>query len=52
MQGTNKLCTPENIEKNVDTVLNGKQKTCKVPELWDGKTAGRTANSIEHFNES
>jgi UDP-N-acetylglucosamine 2-epimerase (non-hydrolysing) len=48
-QGTNKLCKPENIEENVDAVLNGKQKTCKVPELWDGHTAGRIVESIEHF---
>lgn len=49
MQGTNKLCRPENIEENVDAILKGNQKDYKVPELWDGKTAGRIVNSIEHF---
>ena len=49
MQGTNKLCRPENIEENVDAILEGNQKDHKVPELWDGKTAGRIVNSIEHF---
>jgi len=52
LQGTNKLCKPENIEDDVNTVLKGKQKTCKVPELWDGHTAGRIVESIEHFFKS
>jgi hypothetical protein len=51
MQGTNKLCRPENIEENVDAILEGNQKNYKVPELWDAKTANRIVKSIEHFFE-
>ncbi|MCK4979010.1 MAG: UDP-N-acetylglucosamine 2-epimerase (non-hydrolyzing) [Candidatus Delongbacteria bacterium] len=49
MQGTNKLCEPDKIKENVDAVLEGNQKDYKVPELWDGKPAGRIVESIEHF---
>lgn len=45
-EGTNKLCTVENLEDQVDNVLSGRATKHIVPELWDGQTAGRVVNSI------
>ncbi len=45
-QGTNKLCTIDNVEEQVDNVIAGKYKEGAIPDLWDGQTAVRTADSI------
>lgn len=45
-QGTNALCRPRDLVPAVDDVLAGKFKTGRVPDLWDGKTAGRVAGLI------
>ena len=46
-QGSNELCTIDDIEAYVDQILNGEFKKGSVPELWDGQTAPRTADAIQ-----
>jgi len=46
-EGTNQLCKIEEVESLVDGILNGNYKQGKIPELWDGKTAGRVVESIK-----
>ncbi len=45
-QGTNKLCTPENLEKLIYEILSGNASVGSVPENWDGQTASRVVKSI------
>jgi len=45
-QGTNLLCRPEALGKNVDSILEGRFKKGSIPELWDGNTAGRIADLL------
>ena len=44
-QGTNQLCRVEEVEQRLKDVL-GKAWRGIVPEMWDGKTAERVAESI------
>ncbi len=46
-RGTNLLCTPENLEEKVNSILDGTFKKGAVPELWDGRTAERVAADIK-----
>ena len=43
---TNKLCKPEQIEKQVDLILAKQHPKGQIPELWDGRTAMRIVRSI------
>jgi UDP-N-acetylglucosamine 2-epimerase (non-hydrolysing) len=45
-QGTNQLCTLEDVEEKIDAVLAGNSGNGSVPELWDGRTADRVVASI------
>ncbi len=45
-QGTNRLVQPDALVAMVDKVLAGGVKASRRPELWDGKTAGRVAQSL------
>ena len=46
-EGTNALCTADNLEKKVADVLDGTFKQGAVPDLWDGRTAQRVAEDIK-----
>ncbi len=46
-QGTNRLCTIENLEAEIEQVLNNGTPTRPPIDLWDGKTAGRVVKSIK-----
>lgn len=46
-EGTNQLCNIEEVEPLVNEIIEGKNKSGKRPELWDGKTAGRVVDSIK-----
>jgi len=45
-QGTNRLCTLEDIEEKLRKALNGDAEEHRAPEFWDGCTAGRVVESI------
>jgi UDP-N-acetylglucosamine 2-epimerase (non-hydrolysing) len=45
-QGTNQLCTLEDVEEKIESVLAGESGQGSVPELWDGRTAERVVTSI------
>jgi UDP-N-acetylglucosamine 2-epimerase (non-hydrolysing) len=46
-QGTNRLSTLDDLEETVEGMLTEKiRPECNIP-LWDGKTAGRVAESIK-----
>lgn len=46
LKGTNKLCTPENLENLVGETLSGNTSVGSIPENWDGQTASRVVSSI------
>ncbi len=48
-EGTNQLCTPADLEANVNSILNGGRKTGQKPAMWDGKTAERVVASIRRY---
>ena len=48
-QGTNRLCTKDNLEDYVDSIISGKNLKYTVPELWDGYTAERVVQSIKFY---
>lgn len=45
--GTNRLVTPADLSANLDQALSGDWPRGRVPELWDGHTARRAADSLE-----
>jgi UDP-N-acetylglucosamine 2-epimerase (non-hydrolysing) len=48
-QGTNQLCSPNNLEGLVWKILAGEMSQSRVPELWDGHTAERVVKSIKSY---
>ncbi|MEM8501308.1 MAG: UDP-N-acetylglucosamine 2-epimerase (non-hydrolyzing) [Pseudomonadota bacterium] len=49
--GTNKLIGQDLalFESETLDILNGKERKCQIPELWDGKTGERTADIISRY---
>ncbi len=45
-QGTNQLCTMENLKRRIERIVAGDIKPHAVPDMWDGHTAGRIVESI------
>ena len=48
-QGTNRLCTLENLEVLVENLMNEEIKNPPRIDLWDGQTADRVVKSIKKF---
>ncbi len=48
-EGTNRLCTPQNLLPAVERIMAGDFEKGKIPDLWDGVTASRVADSIHKF---
>ena len=51
--GTNELIgtDPKNIAPAMKTLFAGEWKKGSVPELWDGKTAGRIVEKLIHLKD-
>lgn len=47
-QGTNLLCTLDNVKQHIDEVMDGQFKQGQIPEFWDGNTASRVVASIKN----
>lgn len=47
LEGTNRLCTGDDLESQIAQVLNGSFKNGAFIELWDGHAAGRVVASIK-----
>ena len=45
-QGTNRLVEPSGLEQAVGEILTDGQGRGQVPAFWDGRTAGRVADSL------
>jgi len=45
-EGTNRLIRPETLVESVDAVIGGSWPKGRVPDLWDGRTAGRVVDSL------
>ena len=48
-QGTNRLCTLDNLEKIVNQVICQQKPAAPKIEFWDGRTAERVVKSIKSF---
>ncbi|MBW1709382.1 MAG: UDP-N-acetylglucosamine 2-epimerase (non-hydrolyzing) [Deltaproteobacteria bacterium] len=48
-QGTNRLVDLTSVKEHLLSIINGDFKTSRIPELWDGKTAGRVSASIKSY---
>jgi UDP-N-acetylglucosamine 2-epimerase (non-hydrolysing) len=46
-EGTNRLCTAENLHSLVEEALSAERARAQIPEFWDGQTAGRVVESMK-----
>ena len=49
--GSNKLTNVTQLKTDLEEVLAGENKKCKIPPLWDGKTAERCLDAILEFKK-
>ena len=47
--GTNRLCSKDDIEKQVDHAVSSKGGPANIPLMWDGHTASRVVRSITRY---
>lgn len=47
-QGTNRLCSIESVEQEFSSLRHRKSERHVPPEFWDGQTAVRVADDIQH----
>ena len=48
-RGTNKLCTLDDLEDNLEAVLSANKTEIPAIEFWDGRTAKRVVESIKRL---
>lgn len=46
-QGSNKLCTLNDVEESIKNILNNSAQKTTVPDFWDGRTAERIIAHIK-----
>lgn len=51
-QGTNRLCSLADVREALESVLYGKPRPHRVPDLWDGRTAERVVERIDEYVNS
>jgi UDP-N-acetylglucosamine 2-epimerase (non-hydrolysing) len=49
LQGTNRLCSLDNVEDHFRQAMQAEDAARQIPELWDGCTASRVVDSIRGF---
>jgi UDP-N-acetylglucosamine 2-epimerase (non-hydrolysing) len=48
-QGSNKLTSLETIKSDIEHVLNGYYRQCRIPDLWDGNAGKRIISELIQF---
>jgi len=47
--GTNQLTSLETIKSDIENVLNGYHRQCRIPDLWDGNAGKRIISELIKF---
>jgi len=48
-EGTNRLCSEDDLETAVREILDGKIGEGQIPEFWDGQTTGRVVQALIRY---